>query len=145
MSEPTNIENRIDAWLMSTDRSGDEFGQACDLLIEARVRIAELEQHRVLLVEDAIRVNESMLRGFRFSRERSHGHKERGQGDMSAKNEAIAESIIRCEGLSFALASKVGKEGDLREARRMLKERILKELGDAYMRGVDGGLTGDAL
>lgn len=60
---------------------------------------------------------------------------------MSEKNDAVAESIIRCEGLSFALAAKVGKEGDLREARAMLKERIVKELGAAEARGVVAGVN----
>lgn len=54
---------------------------------------------------------------------------------MSDKNEAVAESIIRCEGLTFALASKAGKEGDLREARKLLKERIVGELQKAEARG----------
>jgi hypothetical protein len=54
---------------------------------------------------------------------------------MSDKNESIAESIIRCEGLAFALASKVGKDGDLREARALLKSRLVKELMAASLRG----------
>lgn len=54
---------------------------------------------------------------------------------MTAQNETIAESIIKSEGLAFALASEVGKEGDLREARGLLKERIMKEIADAEWRG----------
>jgi hypothetical protein len=52
-----------------------------------------------------------------------------------SKNNDIAESIIRCEGLAFALASKVGKDGDLREARDLLKTRLIKELMAAELRG----------
>lgn len=44
------------------------------------------------------------------------------------KAEAVAESIIRCEGLTFALAVKVGRDSDLRNARTLLKERLIQEL-----------------
>jgi hypothetical protein len=51
------------------------------------------------------------------------------------RNDGIAESIIRCEGLAFALASKVGKDDDLRKARDLLKTRLVKELMAAELRG----------
>ena len=54
---------------------------------------------------------------------------------MSDKNDAVAESVIRCEGLTFALASSTGREGDLREARKLLKERVVGELQKAEARG----------
>lgn len=43
-------------------------------------------------------------------------------------HDEIAESIIRREGLTFALAASSGKEGDLREARAYLKAAIIRAL-----------------
>jgi len=55
---------------------------------------------------------------------------------MSEKNEYIAESIIRCEGFTFALACLPNQSlGNLQEARRLLKDRLLKELELAEYRG----------
>ncbi len=45
--------------------------------------------------------------------------------------EATAERIIRSEGLTFALAAVANMDGDLREARDLLKQAIVKALAEA--------------
>lgn len=60
---------------------------------------------------------------------------------MSRRNADIAESIIKLEAFTFALAiaaGKAAKDGDLREARKLLKGRIEKELDAAEARGKEG-------
>lgn len=47
----------------------------------------------------------------------------------------VAESIIRCEALTFALAVKFGGEDDLRKSRASLKDRLIKELSEAHIGG----------
>lgn len=52
--------------------------------------------------------------------------------------EATAEHIIRLQGFIFSLASKVGKESDLREARELLKQAIVKALADVAAAAKEG-------
>ena len=59
------------------------------------------------------------------------------------RHDEAAERIIKNEGLAFALASKVGKEGDLREARGLLKTAIIKALESEWDRGSSASLSGD--
>ena len=55
----------------------------------------------------------------------------------------VAESIIRCEGLTFALANLPVNYVSLREARDLLKARLIKELEAAEARGERRVLEGD--
>jgi hypothetical protein len=54
-----------------------------------------------------------------------------------SKNNDIAESIIGCEGLAFALAASLPTPQDdsLQRARSLLKDRLVKELMAAELRG----------
>ena len=54
---------------------------------------------------------------------------------MTDEAESAAERIIRLECFTFALACKVGGDKDIREARTLLKARLLKELWAAEGRG----------
>lgn len=47
---------------------------------------------------------------------------------VDRRHDEIAERIITREGLTFALAAGAGKEGDLRTARRYLKDAICRAL-----------------
>jgi hypothetical protein len=52
----------------------------------------------------------------------------------------IAEAIIRSEVLLIVLAAKGGVEADLREARDILKGRLIKELDRVFAAGrIEGG------
>lgn len=60
------------------------------------------------------------------------------------RHEEAAERIIMCAGLTFALAAGGGKEGDLREARAILKaaicQALLKEFEHASASALSGAL-----
>lgn len=53
------------------------------------------------------------------------------------RHDKLAERIIASEGLTFALAVSVGKEGDLRKAREYLKKAICRALADEFARGAE--------
>ena len=59
------------------------------------------------------------------------------------RHDDTAEHIVTCEGLAFALASSVGKTGDLLEARGYLKAAIAKALEDEFNRGQRSVMAGD--
>ena len=59
------------------------------------------------------------------------------------RREEVAERIIKSEGLAFALASSVGKEGDIREARTYLKKAIVGALATEFERGIGAAMRGD--
>jgi hypothetical protein len=63
--------------------------------------------------------------------------------DDMKRHEQLAEKIITAGGLVFALASSVGKEGDLREARRLLKDAIVRALEDEFNHGCKVAMNGD--
>lgn len=51
------------------------------------------------------------------------------------RHDEIAESIIKCEGLTFALACHVGKE--IPAARALLKDAICKALASEFLHGAE--------
>ena len=55
------------------------------------------------------------------------------------RHEDAAEHIITTAGLAFSLATKFGKDGDLREARGHLKDAIVRALENEMRLGVEAG------